>query len=156
MSIPKDLSEWNEEEMVKYAEELGKRLAIGVHKSCNTVVEKTNNMKRCPKCNRPVKDKDILTVTASQLRNVFSDINRIRMDWRAEKLDDKALISRLILLKPKLAYAARYEGVKKLLKKDFEDAIEGVVSSSKKKKAANNFFRFVESIVAYHKYYGGS
>ncbi len=156
MSIPKDLSEWKEEDMVKYAEELGKRLAIGVHKSCNTVVEKTNNKKRCPKCNRPVKDKDILTVTTSQLRNVFSDINRIRMEWKFGELKEDRLPKELVLLKPKLAYAAgRHRNVEEL-KKELEEAIDKVATSSNVKVAGDNFFRFVESIVAYHKYYGGS
>jgi len=155
MSIPGDLSEWKEEDMVKYAEELGRRSAFGVHNRCDTTIEKINNKKRCPKCNRLLKDRDIINVTTSQLRNVFSDIIRIRMNWKAGKIDEKTLTSELTLLRPKLAYAARHEGVKRLLKEDFERAINGVVESSNKEKAGDNFFRFVESVVAYHKYYGG-
>jgi len=126
MSIPKDLSEWNEEEMVKYAEELGRKFA---------------------------KEKKI---TTSQLRNVFSDINRIRMEWKFGELKEDRLPKELVLLKPKLAYAAgRHRNVEEL-KKELEEAIDKVAKSSNVKVAGDNFFRFVESIVAYHKYYGGS
>lgn len=125
MSIPGDLSEWKEEEMIKHAEKLGREFA---------------------------KEKKI---TTSQLRNVFSDISRIRMEWKFGELEEERLPGELLLLKPKLAYAAgRHKNVKKL-KQELESAIDAVVKSSDVKAAGNNFFRFVESIVAYHKYYGG-
>ena len=97
------------------------------------------------------------SVKTSQLRNVFSDINRIRVRWKFGELKEENLQKELLLIKPKLAYAAgRHRGGVIELKNELERAIDGVVSSPKKKEAANNFFHFVEAIVAYHKYYGGS
>lgn len=124
MSMPEDLKEWDEEEMIKYAEELGRKFAR--------------------------------SVKTSQLRNVFSDINRIRMEWKFGNITEDELPKRLFLLKPKLAYAAgRHKSVEGL-KKELEKAIDAVAKSSKKRDAGNNFFKFVEAVVAYHKYYGGS
>jgi len=123
--VPQDLSGWKEEEMIKYAEELGRRFA------------------------RQKK------ITTSQLRNVFSDINRIRMEWKFGELEEDRLPKELLLLKPKLAYAAGRHANVKELKNELEKAIDAVVKSSNIKAAADNFFRFVESVVAYHKYYGG-
>lgn len=122
--IPPNLSEWKEEDMIKYAEELGERFAK--------------------------------SVKTSQLRNVFSDINRIRMEWRFGNIEEDRLPKELLLLKPKLAYAAGRQKSVRGLKNELEKAIDAVANSPNKKDAGNNFFRFVEAIVAYHKYYGGS
>jgi CRISPR-associated protein Csm2 len=80
------------------------------------------------------------------------------MEWTKEKKKEKPDFSRIEreveLLKPRLAYAARHEEVKPL-KKVLDKAIDGVKNSNRKEKAFENFLRFVESIVAYHKFYGG-
>ena len=57
-------------------------------------------------------------------------------------------------MKPRLAYAARHDEVKPL-KKVLDKAIDGVKNSDNKREAFENFLRFIESIVAYHKFYGG-
>ena len=63
----------------------------------------------------------------------------------------------LILLKPKLAYAAgRQKNVKKNFQKFMTKAINGVADAQNKKDAIEKFFALVESIVAYHKFYGGN
>jgi CRISPR/Cas system CSM-associated protein Csm2 small subunit len=36
-----------------------------------------------------------------------------------------------------------------------KSAVDGVLGASNKEKALENFFLYVESIVAYHKFYGG-
>nr|QNO50785.1 hypothetical protein HMJGLFMP_00027 [Methanosarcinales archaeon ANME-1 ERB6] len=64
------------------------------------------------------------------------------------------ILFRLELLKPRLAYAARHDEVKPL-KKVLDKAIDGVKNSDNKREAFENFLRFIESIVAYHKFYGG-
>lgn len=132
INIPTDLKDLNPQMLVEYSEELGKRFATG------------ND-----------------AITTSQLRNVFSDIKRIQLNWKAKKMTEEELVGKLQLLKPKLAYAAgkpsqrkKQDAIKKL-KNELESAIDSVVNSGDKKKAANNFFNLVEAIVAYHKYYGG-
>ena len=86
-------------------------------------------------------------LTASQIRNVFGEIKRIQMKgFAAEK-------SSFYLLKPKMAYAAKRQndhGIKSF-KKYFDMAHEHVTDE----KTYKNFVDFFESILAYHKAYGG-
>ncbi len=132
VDIPSDLKDLNPQVLVKYSEDLGKRFARG------------NN-----------------AITTSQLRNVFSDIKRIQLNWKGKKMSEEELVGKLQLLKPKLAYAAgkpsqrkKRDAIKKL-KKELEKAIDSVVTSEDIPKAADNFFALVEAIVAYHKFHGG-
>jgi CRISPR-associated protein Csm2 len=117
-----------------------------------------------------------------QLRNVFSAIEKMRTIHKKiiklrprlegksredqpkdfEKLDEyvRQLEMQLIMLKPKLAYAA---GRQKSVRYNFfplvEDAVNGVdkaLESKKTKdhdKAYSRFFALMESVVAYHKFY---
>ncbi|MGB9774663.1 MAG: type III-A CRISPR-associated protein Csm2 [Bacteroidota bacterium] len=103
-------------------------------------------------------------VKTSQLRNVFSHITSLRSDFRQAKQEGKLAGSdlppgierRLILLKPKIAYA---KGRKPKELKNFQElmfeAIDGVVNSKNKVLALENFFALMEAIVAYHKFHGG-
>jgi CRISPR-associated protein Csm2 len=64
--------------------------------------------------------------------------------------------SQLTMLKPKLAYAAgRQTAVRATFYPIMKSAIDGVTSANEKKRALENFFMFIESVVAYHKFYGG-
>ncbi|MEL6626639.1 MAG: type III-A CRISPR-associated protein Csm2 [Bacteroidota bacterium] len=78
----------------------------------------------------------------------------------AEKLDK--LNRRMILLKPKLAYAAGRQRKVKEVYQFVSLAIDGVKEASKHKNEQDwidglqNFFDLIESVVAYHKYYGDS
>jgi CRISPR-associated protein Csm2 len=104
-----------------------------------------------------------------QLRNVFSAIEKMRTlhkqilkskDEGKEKEKREKLEMQLIMLKPKLAYAA---GRQKSVRYNFfplvEDAVNGVdkaLESKKTKdhdKAYSRFFALMESVVAYHKFY---
>lgn len=100
-------------------------------------------------------------IKTNQIRNFFSHINTIQMSYKKARNEYNSGIERdLILLKPKLAYAAgrqnrnqqeSYKQFTGLLSK----AIDSVVSSKEQKIALCNFFALVEAIVAYHKFYGG-
>lgn len=82
-------------------------------------------------------------LTKSQIRNVFGSVKRMEMQGFQEK--------EFLLLKPKLAYAAKRPGAKKgtrELEEVLSAAIE-VVGSDKSK--FENFCDFFEAILAYHR-----
>jgi CRISPR-associated protein Csm2 len=93
----------------------------------------------------------------TQLRNVYSAITRMRIDFDQENDENKkfgAVENHLVFLKPKIAYAA---GRQKAVRDHFYDfmkySINGVLQSNKKVVATRKFFSLVESVVAYHKFY---
>ncbi|MEN0004628.1 MAG: type III-A CRISPR-associated protein Csm2 [Bacteroidota bacterium] len=105
-------------------------------------------------------------VKTHQIRNIFSYIERMRIEFkqliRLEEKDDdfqklkNSLTMRLLLLKPKIAYAAgRSKGFRNRFFPLVEAAIEGVemVSVEEKIEAYQKFFALMESIVAYHKFF---
>jgi len=148
--LPGDLQALTAEEIVEYGERLGKEYArYGENgKQYGIITGKRRDGK--------VKYAAIKT---NQIRNVFGAIKRVEMEWTKEKKKEKPDFSRikreLELLKPKLAYAARHDEVKPL-KTVLDKAIDGVKNSNDEQVAFGNFMHFVESIVAYHKFYGGA
>ena len=98
-------------------------------------------------------------VKTGQIRNFYSGITRMRTEFISDKKEN--LYNQLVMLKPKLAYAAgRQLAVKATFYPKMRDAVDGVLavyhtSDEERKRALTNFFMFVESIVAYHKFYGG-
>lgn len=102
-----------------------------------------------------VKEKN-LKLTTSQIRNFFGTVKKIEargFDAVGER--------ELLLLKPKLAYAANKAGKTKLnnLKTILTDSIDIVTSGdndiAKKKEKFNRFCEFFEAILCYHKASGG-
>lgn len=101
--------------------------------------------------------KDFKSIKTNQIRNVFSEISLIRTKFKQSKEWTKEIESRLILLKPKLAYATgRNRQVEKFQKFMFS-AIDAVLKSKEETRliALENFFNLIEAVVAYHKYFGG-
>jgi CRISPR-associated protein Csm2 len=98
--------------------------------------------------------KNFTPIKTNQIRNVFAHINRMRQDFRQEGWTP-GLERNLVMLKPRLAYAAGRQQAVKPLNERFSRAIDGVLASTDRKKAIQNFFDLVEGIVAYHKFYGG-
>lgn len=95
-------------------------------------------------------------VRTSQLRTFYSAVNRIRVRFQQEHSVTSPVERSLILLKPKLAYAAgRHPRQLKTFQSFMVQAIDGVVKSNDKDKALNNFFDLLEAVVAYHKFHGG-
>lgn len=94
-------------------------------------------------------------VKTGQIRNFYSGITRLRTEFAKGKYSEK-VHKQLVLLKPKLAYAAgRQIAVKTTFYPKMTAAVDGVLASGNKDLALDNFFLFVESVVAYHKFYGG-
>lgn len=99
-------------------------------------------------------------LTTSQIRNFFGEVKRIQLNG-IEKGNNK---SAFLLIRPKLAYAeARakmrnsYSRIKVF--KDFVQLAHAEVDTNAEpeilKRSFQNFVDFLESILAYHKAYGG-
>ena len=96
------------------------------------------------------------SVKTSQLRTFYSAVNRIRVQFQQEHSFTSPVERSLILLKPKLAYAAgRHPRQLKAFQAFMVQAIDGVVKSENKGNALTNFFDLLEAVVAYHKFHGG-
>lgn len=93
-------------------------------------------------------------VKTNQLRNFYSAIVAIRTKFKSVKTVTPQIERDLILLKPKLAYAAgRQQKVKPLydlMKKAIDATIK--VPESNKPLALQNLISITEAIVAYHKF----
>lgn len=93
-------------------------------------------------------------MTTTQLRNFFGELRRIQaMGFEGNETD-------FYMLKPKLAYTCARELKNKKDNRigDFEKALRPLieaVAKSGKAKSFTNFTKFVEAIVAFHKYHGG-
>ena len=85
-------------------------------------------------------------LTTSQIRNIYSAVKKMQMKGELDS-------HKLLMLKPKLAYAAkRHGGGVNTLKDVLTQAIDLVGNDSKN---FNRFVDFFEAILAYHKAYGG-
>ena len=88
-------------------------------------------------------------VTTSQIRRVFSAVKKIQM---SEKLQ----LNELIMLKPKLAYAAaRAPDARKAKTEKLKDVLTEAIGLVDNDKKFQNFVSFFEAILAYHKAFGG-
>ena len=101
----------------------------------------------------------------SQIRNVFGEVKRIQMKLKGTKDKEKAwkkINSSFLLLQPKLAYASgravqkQKKSVLPVLKDVLTQAAKAVkADDTGAAKRYENFVDFLESILAYHKTYGG-
>ena len=86
-------------------------------------------------------------LTTSQIRNIYGAVKKMQMKGELDA-------HKLLMLKPKLAYAAkRHGGGVDTLKDVLTEAIDLVGNDSKK---FNRFVDFFEAILAYHKFHGGN
>ncbi len=98
----------------------------------------------------------------NQIRNFYSAIAQIRIKFQEKKSKNlegrtgyDAVKTDLIMLKPKLAYAAgRQAAVKANFYGFMTDAIKAVEDSKDMDKAMAKYFSLIESVVGYHKYFG--
>lgn len=123
------------------------------------VTEETINFLRCAgDYMAPMKKEDKQALTNSQIRNVYGELKRIQMKGFSESQ------SEFLLLKPKVAYAAKRKSDREtetgmeLFKKIFDksyDAVSQIKDKDKKEQAFKNMCSVMEGLIAYHKYYGG-
>ena len=97
-------------------------------------------------------------IKTNQVRNVYSSILALRTEAKKSTVFTEKLKRNLVLIKPKLAYATGRVSRDSKMRDLYQlivNGIDGVNRSENKLLALNNFILIVESIVAYHKYYGG-
>lgn len=93
-------------------------------------------------------------LSTSQIRNFFGEVRRIQM--RGIEKEKTAFL----LLKPKLAYAAKRKGgigaenFKKIMEQAHNAVIEVENNDEEFKKRFKNYVDFLEAILAFHKAYG--
>lgn len=86
----------------------------------------------------------------NQVRKFLDAVNRLKAEL-AEKGEFSAIETEVVLLQPKLAYAAARQKAAKPLRDVMSDAINKVHS----KEDFERLVQFLESIIAYHKAEGG-
>ena len=92
---------------------------------------------------------DGVNLKTTQIRKFLDAVNAIKSKGPQEKDGDYR--THCILLKPRLAYAAgRQQEVKPLM-----TVLEPCIDKVEGKEDFEHFHRFVEAIVAYHRYHGG-
>ena len=88
----------------------------------------------------------------SQIRKFLDAVNSIKSRGRAKRGEASFFQRETLLLKPKLAYAA---GRQKNEVKPLMEVLDPCMDKVKDEEDFLNFSRFVEAIVAYHRFYGG-
>jgi len=87
----------------------------------------------------------------SQIRKFLDAVNSIKSRGRAKKEETSFFQRETLLLKPKLAYAAgRQNEVKPLM-----EVLDPCMDKVKNEQDFLCFSRFVEAIIAYHRFHGG-
>lgn len=103
-------------------------------------------------------------LTTSQIRALFGEVRRIKMNWTDEKDQEKARQSyrQAVLLKPKLGYQAERMKSKtwgvKTLENMLVPALDAVIEApeTERKRRFERVTDYFEAIVAYHRKHGGS
>lgn len=87
----------------------------------------------------------------NQIRRFLDGVRRIESELKG-KVDFRQIQDSIILLRPKLAYAAGREKKVKTLMAVLDPAIK---SGAKSEKNFVKLLRLIEGIVAYHRFHGG-
>ena len=107
-------------------------------------------------------------LTSTQIRNVYEEVKRIEATLKgkmkdiadrddAEKNDFEIVRTDFLLLRPKIAYAAKRAKSKGMTKFKtlMDEAHSAVLEGTNEVQSFLNFSKFFEAILAYHKVYGG-
>jgi CRISPR-associated protein Csm2 len=89
-------------------------------------------------------------VTTSQLRQIYAEVKRAQTRYRSDG-DTEAARTMIILLKPKLAYAASRHDEMEIVRDRFLALINKQVVPEDAE--LTGFFETMEATVAYHQYY---
>lgn len=100
---------------------------------------------------RELKEKNLKT---NQIRKVLNSVRKIEIE---QKKRENFSTEELIFLKPTLAYAAKRIDEKEKSRPGelFNYAISLTIDKVKGAEDFERFMKYVQSIVAYHKFYGG-
>lgn len=93
-----------------------------------------------------------IRLKTSQIRKFLDAVNEIKSKGVQKHKDDPFFRSECMLLKPKLAYAAgrQREQVEPLM-----SVLAPCIDKVHDKEDFTRFYRFVEAIIAYHRFHGG-
>lgn len=95
-------------------------------------------------------------IRTNQIRNFYTGVIGIKQEYeKNNKKWNNAIATKLLLLKPALAYAAGRQNAVKPFMDFIEPEIDALLASENKEKALENFIVLIESYIAYHKFYGG-
>ena len=100
-------------------------------------------------------NKLIPKISTSQIRKFLSAVNKINNKIRYQNNDDilsEDIVAEIAYMRIQFAYIV---GRNKSLKKLHEKLDGAIVNIKNSKSEFINFARYVEAIVAYHKFYGG-
>jgi len=104
-------------------------------------------------------DGTLINSWGEKLGKQYKDIStsRIRKFFGGIELMIEFDINSLQLLRPQLAYVVGKESNKKVkpVLKDFRDQVDSCIGLVKDQQEFENLKKFLESIIAYHRYYGG-
>lgn len=92
--------------------------------------------------------------STSQIRNIYGEVKRIEQ----KGIGNSDSFSSFLLLKPKLAYAAKRTDKQSanVFKNELNQAIDVVLEDSSNQEARfKNFCQLFEAVLAYHKAFGG-
>lgn len=93
-------------------------------------------------------------MTTSQIRNFLDEVNRIHAETQGRGAEFNS--SRVILLKPLLAYSAgRETGDKREVLKSFAELFSAAADKVQDASDFKHFVDFTRAVVAYHRFYGG-
>lgn len=101
-------------------------------------------------------------LTTAQIRNVFGEVRRIQMNnQKALRKPELFNEARILLLRPKLAYAAKRANKKGAteLADVLSEGLKAVAAGNSRDaiiKRFDNFANFFEAVLAYHKAEGGN
>ncbi len=87
-----------------------------------------------------------LGLGSTQVRNVFSTVRQIEMNWKPDKATDEMSLRKLKLLKPKLVYQTK----RNRRMKSLADVLSLAIGHVKDRNHFTRFMDFFEAIVAYH------
>jgi len=100
--------------------------------------------------------KNFKQIKTNQIRNFFAAVLSIKNKVQSmDKFDFEKIKTDILLLKPKIAYAAGRKKEVEPFKNFIDELVAALIESTDKEKATQNFFNIIESVVAYHKFYGG-
>ncbi len=128
-----DLSKMNAESLVGIAENIGKFLTKGRYQKGK--YEQRMNLK------------------VNQIRRFLDAVRRIEADLKGKQFED--VRDSIMLLRPKLAYAAGREEQVKPLMRVLDPAIRSAATAGDDKNF-RKLLRLIEAIIAYHNFHGGS
>lgn len=102
-------------------------------------------------------------LSTSQIRALFGEVRQIEAQWQSglsNGADHGRARSRLLLLKPKMAYRSKKESGAAVgdLVGVLDPAIDLIVTGAERTEETERFRRFVdlfEAILAYHRFHGG-